>query len=134
MNKFQSRSILYLGFWLYVAKLAALVFVGWLGNPWYVLIFDPLDGVAYGAVWVAAVNFANKEAPTGPSSFFKSLFFSFIEFPSGLGATAQSLLSASFGGLGTAAGSFFGSRLYDSFGPEVIISAVIFLFHFFLFV
>ncbi len=70
--------------------------------PWLVLVINLLHGLTFSAMWVAAVNYANQQAPAG------------------LGATAQGVLSGMSMGLAGVVGALIGGFLYDSVGPAAM--------------
>ena len=68
------------------------------GTPGWVLPIQLLNGLVFPATWVAAVSYANENAPPG------------------MGTTAQGLLSAVVGGAGAAVGGFVCGPLLESLG------------------
>jgi PPP family 3-phenylpropionic acid transporter len=70
--------------------------------PWLVLPVQLLHGLAFSAMWVACVSYANQLAPEG------------------MGATAQGLLNSVFFGLGGALGALSGGLVYERFGFAVM--------------
>lgn len=68
-------------------------------NPWVALAVQVLHGPSFVAVWVAGVSYADEISPPG------------------LGATAQSIFSATLMGLGSAAGGVLSGALFGAVGP-----------------
>ena len=94
-----------------VSGLRLLLF-GVAGAPWLVLVIQLTNGLAFPAMWVAGVSFADENAPPE------------------MGATAQGLFGAMVMGLGQAAGGFAGGLLMGTIGGSnlfLIIGAVIFM-------
>jgi PPP family 3-phenylpropionic acid transporter len=73
---------------------------------WLVLPINLLHGLAFSAMWVAGVSYANQIAPPG------------------MGATAQGLFAGVAMGLGAAAGALLGGALYDRIGPAAMYATV----------
>lgn len=67
-----------------------------------VVLLMALNGICFGMIWVAVVGFASDTAPTG------------------LEATAQSLVAAAQGGLGMSLGALVAGTLWDVGGGPVI--------------
>jgi PPP family 3-phenylpropionic acid transporter len=73
--------------------------------PGLVLPVQLLHGLAFSAMWVACVSYANQLAPEG------------------MGATAQGLLNSVFFGLGGSLGALSGGLVYERFGFVVMFRA-----------
>ena len=68
-------------------------------DPWFAIVPQIAHGLCFAALWSASVAYARQIAPPGWS------------------ATAQSLLSVSFFGVGQGGGSLLCGWLYDTVGP-----------------
>jgi PPP family 3-phenylpropionic acid transporter len=71
-------------------------------DPWLALGVQLLHGPHFSAMWIAGVAYANKIAPTG------------------MGATAQSLFTGMYMGLGSAAGALIGGFLLERVGSTAM--------------
>lgn len=60
-----AKGYMYMAFCAMIVRLSGYVVVGFFGNPWIVLAFDPLHAISFGAFWIAAVSFVQEEAPSG---------------------------------------------------------------------
>lgn len=102
------------GFFL-IANLVSglrLLLFGVVSAPWLVMAIQLTNGLAFPAMWVAGVSFADEHAPPE------------------MGATAQGLFGAMVMGLGNAVGGFAGGLLLGAIGGSnlfLIIGAVIFM-------
>lgn len=85
-----------IGMMAFVVRFALYSFIH---NPWAALAVQLLHGPSFVAVWVAGVSYADTISPPG------------------LGATAQSIFSATLMGLGAAAGGILSGALFGSVGP-----------------
>src|SRR5690606_35215526 len=74
-------------------------------DPLALVVCSALNGICYGTVWVAAVNYASESAPPG------------------LSATAQSLVGAVQAGIGWSLGSVIAGYLWDIQGGTVVFLA-----------
>lgn len=77
---------------------ARLVVLAGLSSPTLILLLQLLNGLAFPAMWLAGVAYADENAPAG------------------LGATAQGLFGAMVFGFGMAVGGLVGGPLLDSLG------------------
>ena len=77
-----------------------LVLLALAGNPIQALIIQPLNGLAFPAMWMAGVSYVDEYAPAGMS------------------ATAQGIFGAAVFGLGNALGGFIGGSLLESLGAR----------------
>jgi PPP family 3-phenylpropionic acid transporter len=96
LNRLGARGLLLLSLGASVIRM-----VGYALMPaaWVVLPLQLLHGLTFSAMWVAGVAYANRAAPTG------------------MGATAQGLLSGVSMGMAGAAGAMIGGYLYGAVGP-----------------
>lgn len=96
LNRFGARGLLLLSLGATVVRM-----VGYTLMPvaWLVLPINLLHGLTFSAMWVAAVSYANRAAPTG------------------MGATAQGVMSGVSMGVAGATGAMVGGYLYESVGP-----------------
>jgi PPP family 3-phenylpropionic acid transporter len=78
----------------------ALMALAW--APWQLIVITPLTGVCFGLTWMAVVGYANGSAPTG------------------LGASAQTLINAVHGGLGWAIGTALAGMIWDVGGGQLV--------------
>ncbi|KAK7482922.1 hypothetical protein BaRGS_00025822 [Batillaria attramentaria] len=88
-------------FCLYIALVAlAIRMLGYslLGNPWVVLVIEPLHGVTFGVMWAAATTHAAAIAPAGMS------------------ATIQGLVGGIHFGIGKGIGSIVTGFMFDQLG------------------
>jgi PPP family 3-phenylpropionic acid transporter len=69
-----------------------------IGDPYLALSFQLLNGLAFGALWLAGVAYARQIAPEG------------------MGATAQGLLSGVYFGFSSAIGALLGGVWYEQLG------------------
>jgi PPP family 3-phenylpropionic acid transporter len=78
----------------------ALRLLGWsfIGDAYLALSLQLLNGLAFGALWMAGVAYAKEIAPAG------------------LAATAQGLLSGVYFGLSSAVGAMLGGLWYEQLG------------------
>lgn len=72
-----------------------------IGNPWIILVIEPIHGFTYGTAWLAGINTVS------------------TAFPHDLAASAIGTLHASMFGVGTTMGMIFGGIGYESLGPRV---------------
>jgi len=88
---------------LLLMSFAAYVIRTWLSgmttDPWFAIVPQMVHGLCFAALWSAGVAYARQIAPPGWS------------------ATAQSLLSVSFFGIGQGGGALLCGWLYASVGP-----------------
>lgn len=75
-------------------------------EPWAVLIVQVLHGPSFVAIWVAGVSYADSISPPG------------------LGATAQSIFSATLMGLGAAAGGIVSGALFGAVGGNLMYAVL----------
>jgi PPP family 3-phenylpropionic acid transporter len=94
-----ARSLLVLSLFAYVLRGLAVSF---LAVPWQVLPIQLLHGLTFSITWVAGVTYAREIAPPG------------------MGATAQSLFSGAFFGLGGSVGALIGGILYQEAGSAAL--------------
>ncbi len=114
LKRYGSPRLLVVGLAAAVVRVLAYSFIR---EPSLVLVVQLLHGLAFAMMWSASVAYANAVAP------------------SGLGATAQGLLTGVYFGLGAAVGALLGGFLFDAFGPllmyrwtGVVVLAGLFLF------
>ena len=109
--------------WLLILSVLvqALRLLGWsvIGDPYLALSFQLLNGLAFGALWMAGVAYAKEIAPEG------------------LGTTAQGLLSGVYFGFSSAVGALLGGFWYEQLGSwgmyrwgglMMVVGLVIFVF------
>jgi PPP family 3-phenylpropionic acid transporter len=115
LARFGTRWLMAIGMFALVLRTLGFAFMN---APWQALVIQILQGIHFGAFWVASVEYANEIAPPG------------------MGATAQGILSGFNMGLGMAVGAVAGGLVYDTLGPStmyliasisVFIMTVIFL-------
>lgn len=99
MKHWGARSLLVLSLFAYVLRGLAVSF---LTAPWQVLPVQLLHGLTFSITWVAGVTYAREIAPPG------------------MGATAQSLFSGAFFGLGGSVGALIGGVLYQEAGSAAL--------------
>lgn len=99
LKRWGARSLLVLSLFVYVLRAMA---ISYLPNAWWVLPLQLLHGLTFSITWAAGVSYARQIAPTG------------------LGATAQSLFSGTFFGLGGAVGALAGGVLYQVVGSALL--------------
>lgn len=115
MKRWGARSLLVLSLFVYVLRALAMSF---LAAPWQVLPVQLLHGLTFSITWAAGVTYAREIAPPG------------------MGATAQSLFSGAFFGLGGSVGALIGGVLYQEAGSAalfrwmalVVFAAAVFFF------
>jgi PPP family 3-phenylpropionic acid transporter len=114
MQRLGARGLLTLGM---AATGVRLILYGMIGLPWLALTVQLLQLVTFPILLVAGVSYADENAPPG------------------MGATAQSIFSSAFMGVGFAAGGFFGGVMIDYlgvramflvFGLLILLAALIF--------
>ena len=96
LDRWGTRNVLIASLVAHVVRLLAYSQVR---NPHIVLIVQLLHGPTFSLIWTSGVSYANRMAPTG------------------MGATAQGLLSAVYFGMGAAGGGLIGGFLYEHIGP-----------------
>jgi len=74
--------------------------------PWMAVLLQLLHGPTFSALWAAGVSYAHAIAP------------------SGMGATAQGMFTATAMGLAAAAGAFLGGIIYQTWGGASLFGAV----------
>ena len=99
LARWNARGLIVISLAAYVVRALAYTVIT---VPWMFLVVQFLHGLTFSAMWVAGVAYANEMAPAG------------------LNATAQSLFSAVFLGLGGIIGALIGGVLYDDLGTETI--------------
>jgi PPP family 3-phenylpropionic acid transporter len=99
LKRWGARPLLVLSLFVYVFR-ALLISI--LPSAWMVLPVQLLHGLTFSITWAAGVSYARQIAPAG------------------LGATAQSLFSSTFFGLGGAVGAFMGGILYQTVGSALL--------------
>jgi len=115
LKRWGARSLLVLSLFVYVLRALAISF---LPTPLLVLPLQLLHGLTFSITWAAGVSYARQIAPPG------------------MGATAQSLFSGTFFGLGGAVGALAGGILYQTVGSAllfrwmalVVLAAALFFF------
>jgi PPP family 3-phenylpropionic acid transporter len=114
MKRLGSRGLLTLG--LIVTAVRCLLY-GVIGVPWLALTVQLLQFATFPVLLVAGVSYADENAPPG------------------MGATAQSIFSSAFMGIGFAAGGFLGGvmieyagvqEMFLAFGVSILLAAAIF--------
>lgn len=114
MRRLGPRGLLTLG--LAATALRCLLY-GMIGVPWMALAAQVSQAVTFPILLVAGVSYADQNAPPG------------------MGATAQSIFTSAFLGVGFAAGGFFGGVMMDYigvrpmflvFGTLIMLAALIF--------
>jgi len=95
LKQFGAQKLLILG-----ASTQAIRLLGWslISDPYLALSLQLLNGLAFGALWMAGVAYAKEIAPPGMS------------------AVAQGLLSGVYFGLSSIAGALLGGLWYEQFG------------------
>lgn len=99
LKRFGAHNLLVLAMALMGTRLLLLTIFNF---PAGVLVFQLVGGLAFPALWVAGVSYADQNAPPG------------------LGATAQGLFGAMVFGFGSAAGGFLGGLLLEGAGGRVM--------------
>jgi MFS family permease len=99
MKRWGARSLLVLSLFVYVLRAMAISF---LPNAGLVLPLQLLHGLTFSITWAAGVSYARQIAPPG------------------MGATAQTLFSGTFFGLGGAVGALVGGVLYQAVGSALL--------------
>jgi PPP family 3-phenylpropionic acid transporter len=99
MKRWGARRLLVLSLFAYVLRGLAVSF---LAAPWQVLPIQLLHGLTFSITWAAGVTYAREIAPQG------------------MGATAQSLFSGAFFGLGGSVGALIGGVLYQEVGSAAL--------------
>jgi MFS transporter, PPP family, 3-phenylpropionic acid transporter len=114
MKSLGPRGLLTLGL---IATAVRCILYGVIGVPWMALVVQLLQAVTFPVLLVAGVSYADLNAPPG------------------MGATAQSIFSSAFMGVGYAAGGFFGGvmieylgtrQMFLVFGGLILLAAMIF--------
>lgn len=114
MKSLGARRLLTVGM---VATAVRCMLYGLVGIPWLALTVQLLQAVTFPILLVAGVSYADENAPPG------------------MGATAQSIFSSAFMGVGFAAGGFFGGvmieylgvrQMFFIFGVLILLGALIF--------
>jgi PPP family 3-phenylpropionic acid transporter len=97
--RFRYSRLLQIGFALYVVVWGGMALAH---SPWQVLLAAFGNGICYGFLWVAAVNFAAESAPPG------------------LSATSQALIGAAQSGIGWSIGAVLAGYLFDAAGGSMV--------------
>lgn len=103
--RFPNGRLIQFGFAGYAVVWVLMAFVD---SPAALVLCSLLNGLCYGTVWVAAVNYASESAPPG------------------LSATAQALVGAAQSGIGWSLGAVIAGYLWDlQGGPAVFLMATL---------
>lgn len=97
MKRLGASGLLTLGM---AATAVRCVLYGVVGLPWLALTVQLLQAITFPILLVAGVSYADENAPPG------------------MGATAQSIFSSAFMGVGFAAGGFFGGVMIEHIGVQ----------------
>lgn len=99
--RFRYSRVLMLGFAGYTIVWTVMAFAQ---TPTQLLLCAAANGLCYGTLWAAAVNYAGEAAPPG------------------LSATAQSLIGAAQSGIGWSIGSVLAGYLWDAAGGNAVFA------------
>lgn len=99
--RFRYSRLLQIGFAGYMVVWALMAVAH---TPTQLLLCAAANGVCYGTLWAAAVNYAGEAAPPG------------------LSATAQALVGAAQSGIGWSIGSVLAGYLWDAAGGEMVFA------------
>jgi PPP family 3-phenylpropionic acid transporter len=99
LARWNARGLILVSLAAYIVRALAYTLVT---APWMFLLVQLLHGLTFSAMWVAGVAYSDSITPEG------------------LGATAQSVFSTAFLGLGGIAGALVGGVIYDDLGAEAI--------------
>lgn len=100
--RFHYSRLIQIGFVMYICVWSGLALAQ---VPWQVMLASLGNGLCYGVLWVAAVNYAGELAPPG------------------LSATAQALVGAAQSGVGWSIGAVLAGYLFDAAGGSVMYAA-----------
>eukprot|EP01119_Soliformovum_irregulare_P021636 TRINITY_DN7246_c0_g1_i1.p1 TRINITY_DN7246_c0_g1~~TRINITY_DN7246_c0_g1_i1.p1 ORF type:complete len:455 (+),score=85.32 TRINITY_DN7246_c0_g1_i1:90-1454(+) len=89
----------------HVAYITRVIAYTIIPDPWWFLPIELLHGITFACLWAAVVEHASNIAPPG------------VE------ATAQGIMNAVFGGLGSGIGAIVGGVVYQRFGPIILFRA-----------
>jgi len=100
-GRYRYSRLLQIGFggYLLVWTLMALA-----NAPWQMVLLSGCNGICYGVVWQAAVNYAGESAPPG------------------LSATAQALIGAAQSGVGWSLGAVTAGYVFDAAGGSMVFA------------
>lgn len=99
LARWKARTLLVASLWVYVIRVLGYATMR---QPYLALPIQLLNGPSFSVMWASGVSYANQISPPG------------------MGATAQSLFSATAMGFGGAVGSYLGGTLYESYGGGVM--------------
>jgi PPP family 3-phenylpropionic acid transporter len=97
--RFRYSRLIQIGFVMYICVWSGLALAQ---SPGQVILAALGNGLCYGVLWVAAVNYAGESAPAG------------------LSATAQALVGAAQSGVGWSIGAVLAGYLFDAAGGSVV--------------
>ncbi len=100
--RFQYSRLLQISFAMYVVVWGGMALAQ---APWQVMLAAFGNGICYGILWVAVVNYAGQSAPAG------------------LSATAQALVGAAQSGIGWSIGAVMAGYLFDAAGGSAVYTA-----------